>query len=378
MSALPIASNDSAPDAAPAPETPWAVALREVTSNLALFDQVEVGLQKLEADHGGVIFDVATPKGFAAAKAARLACREPRYATQNAIAEAKHPLNRLKAAIAERGESIIKRITAVESPIDAQVKAEEDRRKAEKARLEREAAERKAAIDEAIEEIRSRVDACIGQPLDFIVTTIEWLDNTEVEEEDFGDRTAEARGAWSATRERLVIMKATLEAAELAAAAAKIEADKLKAQKDALDARERELAAREAALKPAQRTPAVDYSTNNQAEWRGPSLDQALASAQGRTLDAALLRVDPVPAVKAERVYTPLFADPEPVPAVKAEQPAQPVVTRAAEWRPTDAQVVSVLAHYYNVTEMTVVGWIREMDPVALAERFNPENDVPF
>ena len=202
------------------------LALREVSKNLAEFDTVEEGLRALEKKHGGVIFaDIQTPKGFKSAKEALSEVRAPRYAVQNAVKNAKGPLNALKAAIAARGDNIIERITAIETPIEAQVTAETTRRQEEKDRLEREAAQRKQEIDEAIAEIRSRVEACINQPAEFIAATIVWLDDTDVTEEDFGDRTEEAAEALRVTRERLVGMRAVAEAAEAAAANAKILAD---------------------------------------------------------------------------------------------------------------------------------------------------------
>ena len=114
-------------------ESATAIALRKVSGTVAEFDAVEAGLQTLEGKYKGAIFDVEKPAGLAAAKVARADIREPRYAVQHAVANAKKPLMALSKAIAARGEEIIARITPLETPIHAQIEAEENRRAAEKA-----------------------------------------------------------------------------------------------------------------------------------------------------------------------------------------------------------------------------------------------------
>ncbi|VTU38443.1 hypothetical protein H4CHR_04426 [Variovorax sp. PBS-H4] len=406
-----------------------ALALVEVNKNIAEFDAVEAGLQKLEKDWKGVIFgDIQTPKGLRAAKAARASIREPRYAVQKAVDNAKGPLNTLKAAIAQRGEEIIERIAAVEDPIDAQVKAEEKRLQEERQRLEREAAERTKAINEALLDITSRTEACIEQPASFITETIQWLDNTELTEEDFGDRLAEAKTAWQTTRDRLVRMQAAAEAAELAAANAKILADQLKAQQDELERRTAALAKREAIanridglralpLRHVESTAAVlrqviEALNHLQAE----DFDDRISEAYGITAQVLPELQDLLTAAEEEEAepepqwVTPISTEPSSLEAVldedEAEQfapaPAAPMEVAAPapvpapapapapaiaprsfggysstrpsaaprrEHRPTDSQLIEVLSLHYRVHESKVIEWLLAVDLDAASKR---------
>lgn len=328
--ALKQAANDTTAEgeATPAPDNATSRALAEVTTNIAEFDKVEEGLRALEKKHGGVIFAAMdTPKGFKAAKEALSEVRAPRFAVQHAVDNAKGPLNALKGAIAARGANIIERIKVIETPIEAQVTAETKRRADEKQRLEKEAADRKKAIDDAIAEIRSRVDVCINQSAAFIAETIVWLDDTDVTEEDFGDRTEEANEALRTTRERLVGMRAVAEAAETAAANAKAQAEQLAAQKAELDRRQTELDRREAIdtrIKALRELPAT-HVTADVSELRelldklaalteedfGERLSEAAAIAEAITPALRTLLATAEAALKAEnaRILDALHAD---------------------------------------------------------------------
>lgn len=412
---------DPATAAAEAKPTATALALLEVTNNIAEFDSVEAGLQAIEKKYGGVMFDVETPKGFAAAKEARAEVRKPRYAVQKAVENAKAPLNTLKAAIKLRGDDIIKRIAAVEDPIDQQVKAEEKRRTEEKERLEREAAQKKAEIDGAILEITSRVEACIDQPADFIGETILWLDNTEITEEDFGDRADEARRALQATRDRLVGMKATAEAAELAAANAKIMADQLKAQQEELARQKEALDRREAIgnrIDAIHATPDVLVEASAEQlrsaiatlealdpELYGPRLREAQRAAAAVLPDLQALlaaaeeeeeeaeepvEVEPPPPTAPTPAPTPApaptysYGSPRSAPVSLGDAPevaapapvsAPTARTYAAPTRPTDDQIVSVLSLYFRVHESKVIEWLLSFDAIAASNRLTQVDD---
>lgn len=416
------------PDAAPAAAaeqqpneakpSPTALALVEVNKNIAEFDAVEAGLQALEKKYGKVIFgDIQTPKGLRAAKEARAEVRKPRYAAQYAITNAKGPLNTLKAAIAMRGEAIIARITAVEDPIDAQVKAEEKRLADERARLEREAAERKKAIDESIAEITSRVEACMGQPAAFMAETIAWLDNTEVLEEDFGDRTEEARAAWKSTRDRLVFMHAQTEAQEVLAAQLKAQQEEIARQKAELELRQKiadridamrslPLVMVEASAEKLRQALVVlgdlnpDDFGSRINEARGVAaqvvpelaalLDAALQEEADARQEAAYEPAAPsLPSLEArldaddaEEAAAPA-PEPEPVPAPDpVPAPVQPVAAAPAravrrEFRPTDGQLIEVLTLHFRVHESKVIEWLLAMDLEAASKRLL-DGDVPF
>ncbi|CAN7472875.1 hypothetical protein LJR130_003826 [Variovorax sp. LjRoot130] len=417
----PAAAADEPAVPVEAKPTATALALVEVNKNIAEFDSVEAGLQALEKKYRGVIFgDIQTSKGLKAAKEARAEVRKPRYAAQNAITNAKGPLNTLKAAIALRGEAIIARIAAVEDPIDSQVKAEEKRLVEEKERLEREAAERNKAIDEALADITSRIEACTEQPASFIGETIAWLDNTELTEEDFGARLAEARTAWQSTRDRLVRMQASAEANELAAANAKILADQLKAQQEELDRRAAALAKREGianridALRALPLThvessaavlrEVIDGLNKLQADDYGDRISEAygitaqvlpdlqdLFTAAVEEESEAEQQLEPVPTItgpsslealldedevqeRAPAVVEAPAPAPAPAPAIAPRSfggytPLRPSAAPRREFRPTDDQLIEVLSLHYRVHESKVIEWLLTLDLIAAGNR---------
>lgn len=186
-----------AQDATPSEETTAApsattLALKKVTDNLAEFDAVEAGLQDLEKKYKNVVFDVSTPKGMDEAKKARAAIREPRYAIQNAVTEAKRPLEAMKKALAARGEQIIARIEPLETPIDTQIKnREKEIEDAKEAERQREA-EAAAKVTAAIQAMHEAMADAIGQPVEVIDAKLEQVGAVVVDLDTFGDRTGEA------------------------------------------------------------------------------------------------------------------------------------------------------------------------------------------
>lgn len=137
-------------------------ALQEMTA-------VEAGLQDLETKYAGTVYDVTTTAGMEAAKKARAEIREPRYAVQNIAKAKKSELAKISKAIGEAGERIIARIEKIETPIDDQIKAEEERKQAIKDA--REAAER------ADQERQVALIAAIARlPVDLMDATVDELD----------------------------------------------------------------------------------------------------------------------------------------------------------------------------------------------------------
>lgn len=114
--------------------------------------RVEKGLAKLKETYGNVVYDVTIPKGMDQAKKARAVIREVRFkvehirkAEASRIAAAQKTLNAEAARITEA-------IKLIETPIDAQITAEEERKEREKQEA---AAKEQARIDG----IRARLDA---------------------------------------------------------------------------------------------------------------------------------------------------------------------------------------------------------------------------
>ena len=185
-------SNDTEQAAAPAAETETSKALNLVASNIAEFDSVEAGLQALEGKYQNVVFDVTTTKGMVEAKQARAEIREPRYAVQHAIDNAKRPLESLKKAITRRGEEIIARIRPLEDGVHTQIKAQEDAIEAKKEEERQREAEAARVVAEKIQAMQDAIMAAVNQPVEVIDQKLAVVEAIEVTLDAFGERTGEA------------------------------------------------------------------------------------------------------------------------------------------------------------------------------------------
>ena len=115
---------------------------------LVKYSATEAGLAALKAELAGKTYDLKTTKGDAAARADRLRCVTLRTTLERRRKDFKAPALAYGKLIDTEAARITAEIEALEAPIDAQIKADEQRRAAEKAereRIEREAAERHAA-----------------------------------------------------------------------------------------------------------------------------------------------------------------------------------------------------------------------------------------
>lgn len=144
------------------------------------YSRTLAALDALEKKHKGVVFEVSTTAGMKEAKAARKQLRDLRVALEKKRKDLKAPVLDYTRALDGQAKTITARIEALENPIDAQVKAEEQRKAREKA--EAEAAER-ARIDahrRVIEEMRSAPLAMIGEASDTIRQAFQSLQATDL------------------------------------------------------------------------------------------------------------------------------------------------------------------------------------------------------
>jgi len=203
-----------------------------VQSALVEFDAVAAGLADLKARFGNVIYDVGTTAGMAAAKAARLEIRGPRYAVDKVLKATKEPLNAIKKELDDRAGQITAALLEIETPIHEQIKAEEDRKDAEKAERERVAAAQKLVIDNAMTWIRNHAVQAVGKSAADIKELVTSLETMEVTLETFADRAGEAEQCRLMTLEVLNGLHAAVSAQE--EAAAKVEAERIRLERERL------------------------------------------------------------------------------------------------------------------------------------------------
>ena len=119
------------------------------------YSPLETALLELESKYKGVIFDVSTPKGLKEAKEARAAIRDPRFKIEKIRKELKAPALDYSRRIDAEAKDITARLVAMEDPIDAQIKEEEQR-------AEREKAEKAAAELARVNGIKYRIGEILG------------------------------------------------------------------------------------------------------------------------------------------------------------------------------------------------------------------------
>ena len=210
---------------------------------LASFVAIRSHAAKLADKYRAVAYDVTTPKGMAAAKDARLELREEgRFAVQRLRDRLKDEANDLKRVVTDEAEAVIKIIAPVEDAIHAQITAEEERKKAEKAEAARILAERQAKQADGVAGIRaylSRAQTAADMTAERVGNGIAMLTAMTFAADHWLDPVA-AANAQCETLEGMRALHSTLLAREEAAAAA--EAQRLENERVAAEL-ERQVAA---------------------------------------------------------------------------------------------------------------------------------------
>lgn len=214
-----------------APQTPGAILAKPLSIKdtvIAQFREAEDGLKAMAEKYRDVVYDVTTTKGMNEAKAARAELRDDgrRLLTRTA-AKVKADVNELKQVMGDEVDRLVAIVKPVEDAIDAQIKAEEQRKADEKAERDRIEAERVAAHRANIEQLRGYASSAEGQPLQTIKGAIEKL-----AEMTFGEEWEEFAQQAQAERDNTVSSLRSLVQRE----EQRIENENLRAQLAALQA----------------------------------------------------------------------------------------------------------------------------------------------
>lgn len=211
---------------------------------LAQFKDAEVIVIGLADKYRDVAFDVATPKGLKEAIAARADLRDNgRLFVTKAETRIKADVNDLKRVMSSEVDRLVSIVKPVEDAVDAQIKAEEQRKAAEKAERDRIAAEKAAAHQAKIAKIRAAAENAKGISSERIKNGIAMVEGLAfgVECEDFLGQYEQAK------EETLTSMRSSLAEAQAreAAEAQRLEnervAAELAAQRAALEAQAAEI-----------------------------------------------------------------------------------------------------------------------------------------
>lgn len=176
---------------------------------LVELNKVDAGIAELANRYGGIAFDVTTTKGMEEAKKARLAVREPRYAVERIRKEQASLIRAAQTALNSEAERITNALRAIEDPIDAQIKAEEERKQREK-----EEAERKERM--RVEAIRIAINSIVATPAvvsseswsaEEIQTEIDALHGMQIDLDGYQEFTAEAQHARQEAVSKLIALR---------------------------------------------------------------------------------------------------------------------------------------------------------------------------
>jgi hypothetical protein len=205
-------------------------------TQIAEYSPTAAGLAELRSRLVNVVYDVTTAVGMERARKDRRECVTLRTSLEKLRVQIKAPALERARLIDAEAKALSAELLALEDPIDAQIKKEEDRKEAEKQAKAKAEADRVATINKRIDWIRSNVAACINKPAALLAETIETLTALPVKAELYAEFQSLAQGAVETTLTTLREMHATAVANEIEAARLKAEREEFARQKAAQEA----------------------------------------------------------------------------------------------------------------------------------------------
>lgn len=287
--------------------------ITRIQTAMADLDRIESELPEVEKQFAkDVVYEITTTKGMKSAIEHRAAWRDRRITVEKAREMAKAPILELGRHVDARAKRLEEQLRLGEDPIHKQIRAEEDRKAAERqARINAEAG-RVLAIQEALAGIGQDVLIACGKTSADIQSLIDRMTGTQPDPLVFQEQIDQARAAWSAA---LVKLDTALKAKRWEEAEAKRIADECAAK----EARRIEEEARLARVADEQAQAARVL-----AEERA-KLDRDLAE-----LAALRAQLAPPPAPAPQ---------PAPAPVEPVVQDPPRVFDRAADVTPTNAEL---------------------------------------
>lgn len=314
--------------------------LQKVERAIAGMDKVRAGLDQLSEKYSGVIFEVATKEGMAAAKEARATVREPRYEVERIRKEAKAPILALGKHLDSTAAAITREIEKIEHPICKQIDEEEARIEAEKqARIAAEAARVKRHRDQ-IEAIRMLPVKLVGKSSTDVRSSIDFLGAVKVTPEEFEEFFETALEAHKTASEALALLYADVveqEALREAARLQRIENDRLQAE-----AAERARVERARQAEEDQKARAAI-----RAEQEALARDREQLRAMQREQQAAQDRLQ-----RAEEIVHTEKA--------KTAPPAPPAPTKSVA--PGSDAILDCVAEHFRVPRAQALQWLQAID----------------
>lgn len=346
---------------------------------IAAYSPVAAGLAELRHRFDGVVFDVSTTKGDKEARGFRKELVALRTTLEAKRKELKAPALAYAKRIDDEAKAITLEILGLEEPIDAQIKAEEARKEAERAAKAEAERQRVAAIQERIaNDITGAVRGAVGRSFSEISQILSDVGAMVIGAE-FEEFQAQAQAAKGETLDKLRDMQQSAlareeeearikaereaEAARLAAERAELErlraeaAERERVAAEARAAEERAQAAKLAAEREAQEAELRAAREAQERELAAQRAAQAKAEAEARAAREAEEQ-----RLAAERAE--LRRQQE---AAEAQRRAAEEAKHAADMKARNAATV-MLAALRQIAEVSTEANVQKLAKAAIAE----------
>ena len=199
-----------------------------MSTEIAEYSPTAAALAELRKKYAQAVFDTTNPTGMAKAIAARRELREVRVNLEKLRKELKAPALERSRLIDAEAKALTAQIEEMEGPIDAQIKAEEQRKAEEKAERERIEREKMVELQKRVANIREQAVSVVGKSSHAVAEVIRLLSSLEIDQ-TFGPLQADAYAAKAETL-------ATLNDLHTAALAQEAEVERLRIEREELEA----------------------------------------------------------------------------------------------------------------------------------------------
>jgi len=362
---------------------------------------VKDGDVTLYKDATGAQHLITSKPGMEIAKAQRATFRAIRIEADKERAKRKAPILEIGKLLDSSYKSIETAVEPREELFDAAIKAEEKRIEDEKAAKIKAEAERQAAIQTKLDAIKGTPLKALNMTADEVANLLAELELVQPDKEVFGERYVEAELALEtsvaqlksmiegkraqeelarhlaeqrAEQERQAAEAARLQAEAEARAKAEREAEEAKARAE-LARQQEEIAAQRAEIARQQQEverQQAELRQQQEAAAKAEALAKAQSDAEEKAKEEALWKKTGEEAAKntTSEAAGDAVAGAQPAAVLQTEH-AAPVaeVRQIRPTRPSDDQIIGVLALHFRVHESKVIEWLLDMDLNAAAER---------
>jgi hypothetical protein len=337
----------------------------------AVFDPFKKQLNKAKREAAKVeSYDITTTAGMAKAKELRAMFREIRTSLENERKARKAPIIESGKLLDTRAAEMKAEIEPFEDKYDAEIKAEEARKEAEKQKKLEAERVRIEAIQNRINGMRNTPARLAGADAEVIARELHQLNTLRLDPADYEEFLEDALTALNATVDQLGDLHANAMAREAEArriAEERAELARLKAEQEAREKAEREAEAeRQRAAKAeadrieAERRAAAEREADlvRQLEAMKAQMAAQMAAQVAAASPAPVLEQEPAPSPIKEAQKIEESPEIETAPIVEMA----PVKAIPIPRRPTDFEMIDIIAEHFNVSGKIAVDWLASIN----------------